>query len=288
MKAGGRQHIYYGKRDAKIKIYGIADIHYGNRGSHMEMFLKDVQKIKNDPHAFWIGGGDYADYVGLGDKRFDPRVLADDMIIDDLGALGYVLTRRIRDFFEPIKHKCLGLVFGNHEDKYQKTNQQMQLHQWLCTELGVKNLGYCALLDVVFARASRTNGAVLEQKARHTNSVREAFTKRFFVHHGAGGATTPGGKMNRLIKFMNAFDADIYMVGHVHDKIARRFPMLSASPTCNEIREKNKVGFVTGSYLKTYTEGMTSYGEVKGYDPVPLGALSVDIETGTQEAYVRI
>ena len=287
MEAAGRRYIYHSSAKDVIKIYSLADIHYGNRGAHMELFLKDVQKIRDDPYAFWVGGGDYADYIGVGDKRFDARVLSSDLIIEDLGQLGFVLTSNIKKYFEPIKHKCLGLLFGNHEDKYQKTNQQMQLHQWLCTELGVRNLGYCALFDVVIGQ-SKAKGAVLEPKPRHKNKVSNVMSYRIFCHHGAGGAQTAGGKINRLVGFMNAFEADIYMSAHSHDAIAKRIASIHANASCTEITNHDKVGFVTGSYLRTYTQGVTGYGEVKGYAPVPLGALCVEIHTSNGEARVTI
>ena len=98
---------------------------------------------------------------------------------------------------------------------------------------------------------------------------------RFFAHHGAGFAQSPGGKMNRLVKFMDAFQADVYACGHVHDQIARRQPIIGANAACTELIATERVGIITGSYLKTYAKGNTTYGEQRGYFPVNLGMAGV-------------
>ncbi len=287
MQAAGKRWITYPSRCDKFRLWNIADIHLGNCGTERKHLMRDIAAIRDDPYSLWIGGGDYADYIGIKDKRFDPSVLDNDIMVSDLGQLGYVLTKRVKELFEPIKDKCLGLAFGNHEDKYQKTQEQMQLHQWLCTELGVANLGYSAFLDAVFVR-SRCSGPTIQPKppARTVSSSTAAY--RIFVHHGTGGATTPGGKLNRLLKFMHDFRADIYFVGHVHDALSKRLPRIGADATCTEIVEHDSIGVVAGSYLRTYTQGITGYGEIKGYSPVPLGATYVEITPDRREMHARV
>ena len=46
-----------------------------------------------------------------------------------------------------------------------------------------------------------------------------------------------------------------------------------ANAACTEIIQHEKVGLISGSYLETYCKGTTGYGEVKGYSPVPMGAV---------------
>jgi predicted phosphodiesterase len=278
MQAAGKVYIFYPSRGDRINLWNFADLHYGNRGCAYDRLIKDRDHILADENSFWVGGGDYADYIGMGDKRFDPRVL-EGIGVADLDQLGHIQTQHIRDLFAPIKHKCLGLLFGNHEAKYMRTFQQFSLHQWLCTELGVPNLGYSALLDIVFTRGQCETPRLSRKPSGKTTSR----TFRLYIHHGAGGAQTPGGKMNRLLKFMSDFHADIYMIGHVHDVIAKRRVTLAANSTCNEIIERQSIGIVTGSYLRTYTQDVTGYGEEKGYSPVPLGATYVEIHPATGE-----
>jgi hypothetical protein len=45
---------------------------------------------------------------------------------------------------------------------------------------------------------------------------------------------------------------------------------------------------ISGSYLKTYAQGVTSYGEQKGYEPTTLGAAWVAIKPQTRDIWGRV
>ena len=106
---------------------------------------------------------------------------------------------------------------------------------------------------------------------------------RIYCHHGAGYAQTPGGKLNRLVQFMQSFDADLYFVGHVHDHVARKEPAIGADRQCNKLVERQRLGVIAGSYLKTYQQSVISYGEQRGYRPTSLGAATATIRPDTRE-----
>jgi hypothetical protein len=106
---------------------------------------------------------------------------------------------------------------------------------------------------------------------------------RIFAHHGAGYSQSPGGKVNRLIKFMQDFDADFFYCAHVHDQIGKRIVQIGVDGTGKKIIDKEKIGIITGSYLRTYTQGVCCYGEQRGYSPVPLGMKCIEIKPFTRE-----
>ena len=109
-------------------------------------------------------------------------------------------------------------------------------------------------------------------------SETQTSTFRFFVHHGAGFAMTKAGKLKRLMDFMTSFEADIYMTGHVHDQEGVRVITVGADQHCRKLTQKHKLGVISGSYLKTYAPGVTTYGEQRGYSPTTLGAATVEID----------
>lgn len=228
-----------------------------------------IYKYKNQ-----VGITGNCEYISCTDSRFDPDCVSDFVKIKDLGRLGKTFTEGVRELFKPIKHKCLGLLYGNHELKYEKWQEQQGLHEWLCTELGVPNLGYSALFDVVFERG-KVKEPVLKFEASKTINYHHSQSFRFYVHHGAGFSTTPAGKLTRLIRFMSYFDANVFMTGHVHDQEGRRMVEIGADSTCTKLIEKHKLGIISGSYLKTYEENVTTYGEQRGYEPTVLGASKV-------------
>jgi len=285
MQASGKRYIAYPSRSNVIKLWNFADGHLGNKGCDKKRMMRDLKEIESDPFSFWIGGGDYADYITPNDRRWDSGSIDDSIFkMSDLGRIGEAMTEKVAALFTPIKNKCLGLVFGNHEDKYMSLENQQGLHHNLCKHLGVPDLGYSAFIDIVFVRSPSRKPPMLLPDRPEGN----CFTQRLYVHHGAGGATTPGGKLNRLIKFMDSFEADIYMIGHVHDQVVIKRPILTANEACNHIQERTRIGMITGTYLRTYTQNVTGYGEKKGYAPVPLGAVYVEVIPSKKEVYARI
>jgi hypothetical protein len=287
MEVKGKQYILHGSRATAIRIWNFADIHYGARACSIDRLKKDIREVRDDPNSFFIIGGDYADFIGYKDaKRFDPDAIAETITVADLGKLGFTLTSQVRDLFKPIAHKCLGILCGNHERAYALHTHTQELHGWLCSELGVPNLGYCCIFDLVCIRASGMRTPTLSRDTKHGKTTSQSF--RVFAHHGAGFAQTPGGKLNRLVSFMKNFDADIYFCGHVHDAVARHLTQLGANDDCTQIQARQRLGIVSGSYLKTYAEGVCTYGEQKGYEPVALGARFVTIVPETRELRAEI
>ncbi len=286
MEAAGKRYIVHPSRSDELVIYDLADIHDGNRACALSDFKRDRDRIRDDPNAFWVGGGDYGEYISVSDRRFASQTVAEWITVEDLGHLGSTIRKHIRDLFQPIKHKCLGLLLGNHEISYARAKEQEDMHSWLCVSLGVPNLGYCALLDIVFVRKPGCKRPRLVATAPGKGHTSQTF--RLFLHHGAGYAQTEGGKINKLVQFMRNFDADIYMVAHVHDQTGKRVIEIAADSACTKLIDRQRLGIITGSYLKTYAQGVTGYGEIKGYRPVPLGARFVSIRPETREMKAEI
>jgi len=272
MEAAGIRHIYHPSRSDRLTIFCLADWHLLNKACARKRLTQDIEKIRVDPYAFWVGGGDYAEYISPTDPRFDATCFSDDLSPSDLGSLGMKSGEIVRDMMKPIKHKCLGLALGNHEKKFQTKNQHEWLHGYVCDQLGVTNLEYSALFDVCFVRNPRCKKPRLLPPDTLPRTSLSRWTRRIYIHHGAGGAQTPGGKLNKLAQFMQRFDADVYFVAHMHDQKGQRLVTIGANPKCTKLVEHERLGIITGSYLRTYAQGVTTYGEVKGYAPVCLGA----------------
>jgi hypothetical protein len=288
MELGGTQYVLHHHKSDVFRIWAVADLHLGNRSCNRKLIQQDLDAIKNDPYSLWVGIGDYGDFISPGDKRFDPTTIASDLAIKDLGSLGRVMTAQVRDLFKPIANKCLGLGFGNHEKKYFLGKEQEDLHQWLCTELGVMNLGYSAFYDLAFYH-SQGGKPRLVRTIRGESGSGFQVKKRFFQHHGCGHAVTPGGKLNKLLQFMNGFGpADVYFVGHVHDQTVKRVDKLGANADCTRQKVHKKVGLITGGYLQAYAPGQTSYAEMAGYLPTVMGSVYVTIDPERDEMRASI
>ena len=237
MEAAGKQWILHGSRTDAIKLWGLADFHLGNRATEKDRLWRDIQAIKDDPYSFWVGVGDYGDYISPRDRRFDAEAIDPEILgVGDLKSVGRAVAASVAKWMEPIKDKCLGLAFGNHEDKYMNEQEQGDLHAWLCTEMGVRNLRYSALFDVVFIRSGAKSPRLVTSPPVKNKGT--SFTVRFYVHHGAGGAVTKSGKANRLERFMQMTTADVVFAAHCHDGMILPCPILDLDASGNRLREK--------------------------------------------------
>jgi len=187
--AGGQHYIVFPSRSDVIRLWWMGDWHLWNRGCARQMLERDLESIAEDDASFLLGGGDYAEYIGYQDRRFDPEAFSPDVKVRDLGRLGYRQAEDVRDLLWPVRRKVVGLMYGNHEAKYMNAKDAQQLHSWLCTELGVPDFGYSCMFDLLFQRHSR--GKIgLRRGSLKKGAVKTAWRVRVFAHHGAGAATT--------------------------------------------------------------------------------------------------
>ena len=285
MEASGKRWIEYGSRTDEFRLWNICDIHWGARACAERHLRETVQTIADDPFSFWFSSGDYGDFIGRSDKRFCPSGPAEWLKIADLGNIGKVIADSLLKELMPIKDKCLGFGYGNHDLKFMESSDNTDIHGYLCTMLGVPSLAYSGFFDLVFCRLGRIRKPRLHWTQPAAGSTRRAV--RVCYHHGAGYAITPGGKLNRLLQFMRQNEADVYMTGHVHSKIFHDDTILAADESCGRLVERVRWGAVSGAYLKAYDQGHTTYAEIKMYQPTTLGAAAVSIcpNTGAIKPY---
>jgi len=278
MEASGCRIIRYGKKDAEFSIYDIADIHALNRGISKAHLYRDVQRIKKDPYALWFEGGDYGDWIYPGDPRFDPQAFDPEVRVVDLAYLGSLIADFIIDTFTPIKSKCVGFLIGNHSITAITRKDQAWVHDFICKKLGVPDMRFSGFTDLYFIWEEGRPSVLMEVSQKPPKH----FTARLrcFLHHGMGAANTAGGKINKLKALVDMVDADLVMMGHVHEQFAKAFLRLSPNENCTEIGQKVTMGLITGSYLRTYAPGFTGYGEIKGYSPTTLGATRARYKPG--------
>jgi hypothetical protein len=271
VEASGCRIVTYGKESAEFSIYDIADIHWLNRGVSKKHLFEDIQRIAKDTYALFFEGGDYADWIYPNDKRFDPAAFDEDVTVNDLEGLGAKVATAIIDIFKPIRHKCLGMLIGNHEFTAMSRNSEMFVHDYICRKLRTPNMRFSGFADVYFVHQPGFMGGC---KMVVSDIPPPKYTARLrcFIHHGMGAANTAGGKINKLKSLVDMVDADLVMMGHVHEQFAKAFLKLVPNDDCSDIGQKATMGLITGSYLKTYSPGFTGYGEIKGYFPTTVGA----------------
>ena len=271
MIPGGQWWVYYGSRSDAFNLYQLSDLHMFNASCAMEHVHRDIDTIKRDPYGLAVGTGDYAEFIGHDDPRFDPASLPADLPARELGRLCAAQSAAVCNLLNPIRDKLIGIGEGNHEHALMLHESQQDMFAEMCRKLQVRNLGYSSIIDLVFVRVPRLRVPVM--LAMKPPAVKnESWRCRIGIHHGFGSCTTPGGKLNKLIQLMRDFPGcDLVLMGHLHAKLAWRQPPLDADKDCKQIVQHDQVGMMAGSYLRSYSEGEPAYSEIRGYSPTALG-----------------
>ncbi len=255
--------IPYTKASPIIRIYFIGDPHFGTVAHTEHLFDDAVNTIFNDDLAYWIGTGDYGEYITPDDYRWESGLISDWVEQDDVARSQ---EERIIKKVKRIVPKCLGLQWGNHEYSFIK-HKFGNPHKQICRRLDVEDLGFSTFINLVFKR----------DKSNETHIIRGCGT------HGASNAITQSGKINILKRWMDSREADFYWYAHMHDilHISRQYLSVNSR---NKIINKEALGVVTGGFYKSYIDGtLASYAERKTYPPNKLGfpIIEIDIQKKT-------
>ena len=252
-----------------VSFWPLGDIHWSSAACDEELFAKTRVAIASDPMARWLGMGDYCDLISLRDpKRFQGETIDPKFWVTILKSHGPTMIRHMVTELGPIKGQGLGLLAGNHEKTYSERFEQ-QIVPDAATGLGLPYLGYSTILEVRLVRIGR-------------KPLCHKF--RICAHHGAGGAQTRGGKLNRVERFAQDFDADVYFYGHIHDVFDLSMIELGGDADCTQLLARPRVAVATGSYYRAYADlegGATTYAEMRGLRPSPLGSPCVKIVPST-------
>jgi hypothetical protein len=133
------------------------------------------------------------------------------------------------------------------------------------------NLGYSAFVRLRFSRNTSTDN----RTGKPSNGWRQFV---IYAHHGAGGGRKKGAKVNRMTDHTTTFPlCDMYLMGHVHDRIAWVDPLLDISPRSDKIIERWRAFGITGTFKRTYQQGGMGYGEKQMYPATALGVISFTV-----------
>ena len=181
----------------ELFIEPLGDLHIGNPGFNEERFMRRVNFIRRTRQKrFWIGMGDYIENIrpyanGFVDRRWSTEVLLGEPDWDEQ-------IRRFVDMVRPIRRKCLGLLWGNHE---WKTMTSKEFEDRFCKPLKVDFLGSRAYIIL---------------RIKHKKKILGEYA--IFAIHGSYAGYRLGGAFNRLQDLARIYDADIYLMGHTHAK----------------------------------------------------------------------
>lgn len=210
--------------------------------------------------------------ITLNDKRFSPGELQRKYNLRDLNDLPRKQMKEFYDAIKPIRSRCLGLLIGNHEEKYIKYNH-FDVYDYLATDLmenhGLKMGG---------------NGYILLNMGKGCRR-----NVKIFCTHGEGVSTSPddGSVINSLKRLCADKIADIYLAGHVHRLLTSVEDMIDIDSAGN-VYYPRKVYGIGGAWLKKYQIGNSGYFESRRGNETPAGYLKLCLSTSNQNHKLEI
>lgn len=236
-----------------LEIEPLGDVHIGSPAVMMKKFEERIEMIKSDKNRYWIGMGDYIDNIrpwkrGVVDRRWCYSLLK--------GNLNWVEQwEEFVRLVKPIKDKCIGLLWGNHE---WGTFEEDEFARMVEKDLGVPFLGARAIIGI------RVDGKGVRKK--------DWFV---FAVHGDYNGDTKGGALNRLKQLSQTVMANIYLYGHTHFKSTdkgERVYIRMLDGKLEMVREPI-ISVLTGGFVDPYCGVADTY-----FDRKPRGR---DVRVGT-------
>jgi hypothetical protein len=170
----------------KIKIYFLADFHYGGEGFDNKGFQKCINTVKEKDHALMVTVGDALELAlasSVPGAVYGQQMRPHDQVIS------------FREEIKPIAHKILFMQPGNHEARVIKT-----------TDIDPLEFGVCDYYDIPYFN---------EPLIMIVSWKNNFFT--FYFRHGKSCALTPGGKLNAAARPLSFLPHIQFIVmAHVH------------------------------------------------------------------------
>ena len=262
------------KRSDTFTIVPLADVHIGNAACDEGLFASVVKRIKDDPTCYWLGLGDYCEFINRSDRRFSVTSLADWLKVEHLADLAKAQRDRFLDYVLPIADKCIALVGGNHEAAIRK-HYERAIHLEIVDAIKQAaghppdyrmSLDYCGWLQLRF-----------RVDDKHTRS-----TLNWYLHHGFVGGKLAGAKALNLQRWLWSHDADLVLFGHSHN----------TGTQVEAVESVNRFGKVVyqnrlGAYAGTFMTG-AEYAKEKGYFPMPKARIEIQLKPGAVEKSDRL
>ena len=223
-----------------IELLVLADYHYADPHSDHDAIRKDIDYVKSHDNAYCVLAGDLLDCAlksSLGDAYTNLSPM------EELSAM--------MDLIQPIAHKVLAVVGGNHEARHYRTNG-VDMTRLLAKQLGIEDK-YSADTALLFLRVGRDS---------KSNGHHRQILYTIYLTHGSGGGRKESGKIQRLVDYSSIVDADIYICGHTHLPASLKVGFARPSAA------NSSITYCTKLFVNTAAKLMYGgYGDTGGFKP---------------------
>lgn len=247
-----------------LKLIPFGDVHRDVALCDVDRWNAFLERCKadDDQYTRYILMGDPCDFASYSERHILLNRNLHDTTKNKLELSAQDDTDRFIKEISFMRGRMIGVVAGNHHWEYQDgTNSDQRIARLMKT----KYLG-----DISY-----------------TVLMLDAYNKRVRVDivaaHGKAGGKTAGATINQVDDLRRIFPvADIYLCGHDHKRGV--WPESTLVVVSNKkrgelvIKQKRQLLCRTGSFLRGYVDGETSYVADRYLRPSELGTIKIEIK----------
>ncbi|MHA1795240.1 MAG: metallophosphoesterase [Promethearchaeota archaeon] len=229
----------------ELIIAPIGDIHYGARNCDVELFEYILKWCEESENVMVFLMGDLIEASNI------HSVGMEDQILDVNDQVNYIISK-----FQKLarEKKIIGVVQGNHEKRILK-HANYDITKMIAE-----------ILDIPYAR----KGTFIQVKVRNESQKKSQIYVLYAIHGGSGSYTV-GGKINAVMRLQKAVEAEVYMMGHVHELLHVKIPRETVDR--GRVKQLMTHFVLTGGFLKYWG----SYAQERGYAPTSRGSPKIKL-----------
>lgn len=239
------------RRFKTIELLHFTDVQFGNVECCIHRVIEYRDWVLSAPNRFVLLGGDLIDAS---------TVLSPGSPWENV-CEPQSQVYRLCELLAPMRHRILASVSGNHERR------------------GIKCFGDLGMLISIMLQIPWSAGQQLID-------IHYGEHKPFKINlwHGTGSAKTKGAKAQLITRFMEQGDAQLYLVGHLHDLLLLGGWRSIRRPGHNNVHIEKIFGGMSSSFLSFWG----TYAEVAGLPISDTAMLRTILEpTGKWEVTIR-
>lgn len=266
------------KETDQIHLEGFSDIHSDALNHRGDLFEKRMNAVIKDPARFTFYGGDMIDAITPKDKRWQQESVKE-VSLEQQKINFYKATRKLTDLHKKLKEKnghgkVLWGLSGNHEYNNKDIDQTwiksfFEGDGEVSDGLGVDYVGSRALigLEIQWKGKPKRRWSILT------------------VHGFGGGSNAYTPLQNLKINHV----ADVYLMGHLHQKMTMEEQMVSFSWSEKKWISKKIILGNTGSFTDTMMDDYDQWYERRNkLIPASAGTITISFDANKAEMHHHI
>lgn len=249
----------------EIFIIPFGDVHRDTPSCDVDRwrwFLDGCKKYPQDK-TYYLGMGDFNDFASAKEQKVLSRSDIHDQTRDKFDEIVKRDNRKFAEEISFMRGRIIGMLDGNHNWVFRDGTTATQD---LCDRLGTTYLGWLSHIFINFNIFSSKG------KKRYPS---DSNIRMFIVPcHGKAGGKLMGTSINQVDDLTKIFPvADLYIMGHDHQRGAWPKSILVPFDRGPEIKQKRQFLARSGSFKKGYCDGVSGYEVGRLLRPSDLGGI---------------